>query len=118
VTRVFSVDRDLYVYLQAYTKGAAAPTPASTSTATPATPTAPDTPVLAFVTFYQDRKKVFETAPTAVLPKPGTRLGVVPLSFKVGLGSLAPGRYDCQVSVIDPVKGKVTFRRYPIQLVR
>jgi VWFA-related protein len=118
VTRVFSVDRDLYVYLQAYTKGAASITSASTSTATPATASAPDTPVLAFVTLYQDRKKAFETAPIAVLPKPGTRLGVVPLSFKVGLGSLAPGRYDCQVSVIDPVKGKVTFRRYPIQLVR
>jgi VWFA-related protein len=113
VTRVFSVDRDLYIYLQAYTKGATAP-----SSATPATPAVPDTPVLAFVTLYRDRKKVFETAPIAVLPKPGTRLGVVPLSFKVALGSLAPGRYDCQVSVMDPVKGKVTFRRYPVQLVR
>jgi VWFA-related protein len=117
VTRVFSIDRDLYVYLQAYTKDAAT-VQGSAATATPAAVALPDTPVMAFVTFYQDRKKVFESTPVAVLPRPGTRLGVVPLSLKVGLGSLAPGRYECQVSVIDPVRGKVSFRRYQVQLVR
>jgi VWFA-related protein len=114
VTRVFSVDRELFVYLQAYTKNAA---PSAATTGSPAT-VAPDTPVLGYVTFYQDSKKVFETSPIAVLPKPGTRLGVVPLSFKVGLGALPPGKYECQVSVIDPVLSKVSFRRYPVLLVR
>jgi hypothetical protein len=108
----------LYVYLQAYAKGGVTAPTTTTSTPSSPAPPAPDTPVLAYVTLYQGQKKVFETAPTAVLPKPGSRLGVVPLSLKVGLGSLAPGRYDCQISVIDPVKGKVSFRRYPIQLVR
>jgi VWFA-related protein len=118
VTRVFSVDRELFVYLQAYTKGPAAPTATTGVPATTPAPAPPETPVLSFVTFYQDSKKVFETAPIAVWPKPGTRLGVVPLSFKIGLGSLAPGKYECQVSVIDPVLGKVSFRRYPVLLVR
>ena len=115
VTRVFSTDREMYVYLQAYTKGAAS---VAAAPAGSVPPPQPDTPVLAFVTFYQDQKKVYETSPIAVLPKPGTRLGMVPLSMKVSLGELAPGTYECQVSVIDPVLGKVSFRRYPVLLVR
>ena len=42
----------------------------------------------------------------------------VPLRFSVPLESFAPGRYDCQVTVIDPTAGKIAFWRAPIVIVR
>jgi hypothetical protein len=109
VTRVFSTARALYVYLQAYQGGAtmAAPTPAK-----------PSSPLIAFVSLYSEGKKAFESAPIAVTPEAGSRLGTVPLSFQIGLGGLAPGEYQCQVSVLDPSGHKVSFWVNPIRLVR
>ncbi len=107
VTRVFNTDRDLYVYLQAY--GA---------DGTAAAPDKPATPLVAFVSFYRDQKKVFETQTIAVMPHQGSRLGLVPLSFSISLGGLTPGRYDCQVSVLDPAGHRVAFWQGPMMLVR
>jgi VWFA-related protein len=107
VTRMFNTDRDLFVYLQAY--GGYASTDSLGISATP---------LIAFVSFYREQKKVFETSPIAVAPRQGSRLGVVPLSFSIGLGGLAPGRYDCQVSVLDPAEHRVAFWQGPIMLVR
>jgi hypothetical protein len=41
----------------------------------------------------------------------------VPLRFSVPLESLATGRYDCQVTVLDPAGQKVAFWRAPVVLV-
>lgn len=110
VTRVFNTDRDLFVYLQAY---------GGDGNATAAvTPDKPATPLIAFVSFYREQKKAFETSPIAVMPHQGSRLGIVPLSFSISLGGLAPGRYDCQVSVLDPTAHRVAFWQGPIMLVR
>ncbi len=104
VTRVFSTDRELYVFLQAYK---------------PALPPAipPNQPFLAFVSLYRDGGKARETAPIAVTPSPATRLGVTPLSFTVDLKDLPPGEYDCQITVLDPATHKSNFWRAPVQLV-
>ncbi len=107
VTRVFNTDRDLFVYLQAYGGYASTDSPGKSAT-----------PLIAFVSFYREQKKVFETSPIAVVPRQGSRLGVVPLSFSIGLGGLASGRYDCQVSVLDPAEHRVAFWQGPIMLVR
>ncbi len=107
VTRVFNTDRDLFVYLQAYGAYASIDSPEKSPT-----------PLIAFVSFYREQKKVFETSPIAVVPRRGSRLGVVPLSFSIGLGGLASGRYDCQVSVLDPAEHRVAFWQGPIMLVR
>lgn len=128
VTRVFSRGRNLYVYLQAYeppatTTTASATTPAApgaaAGSATSATQAAPPAqgPVIAFVTFYQKGAKVFETQPIEVTPIPGSRLGVTPLNFTVDLNQLAAGKYDCQVTVLDPSGGKGAFWQAPIMLV-
>jgi VWFA-related protein len=100
VTRVFSRGRDLYVYLQAYQSAAATPKP-----------------LVAFVSLYQGQTKVFETQPTAVTPAATNRLGMVPLSFSIGLNQLPPGQYDCQVTVLDPTETKGTFWQGQIMLV-
>jgi len=113
VTRVFAVDRTMYVFLQAYEKDespAASPDPATAAAAAP-------TPLFAYVSFYRDQKMAMETPPIAVTPQPSTRLGVVPLNFQVGLGKLAPGEYQCQVSVLDPGGHRAAFWQGPVMLV-
>ena len=100
VTRVFSVARDMEVFLQAYERG-------STTMR----------PLVAFVTFFQGEEKMFETAPLAVADGMHPKSKAIPLQLKVPLRSLAPGRYDCQVTVLDPETQKAAFWRASVVLV-
>jgi VWFA-related protein len=113
VTRVFPVDRTLYVFLQAYENDKAAAENAGSAAATALKPT----PLFAYVSFYRDQKMALETPPIAVAPEPATRLGVVPLNFQVAVGKLAPGEYQCQVSVLDPAGRRAAFWQGPVMLV-
>jgi len=100
VTRVFSTRRDLYVYLQAYERG-------QTTTQ----------PLVAFVTFYRGQTKAFETPPLPVTEGMDPKSKAVPLRFSLGLGKLQPGKYDCQVTVLDPAGNKAAFWQAPVMLV-
>jgi hypothetical protein len=100
VTRVFSRSRDMFVYLQAYRTGA---TPAQ--------------PLIAFVTFYRGQTKAFETPPLAVTESMDNKLKTAPLRFSLSLNKLQPGKYDCQVTVLDPGGQKAAFWQAPILLV-
>ena len=100
VTRVFSRSRDMYVYLQAYEQGAAA-----------------IQPLVAFVTFYKDNSKAFETAPLPVTEGVNNRLKTIPMKFSISLNKLPPGEYDCQVTVVDPAAEKAAFWQAPVMLV-
>jgi VWFA-related protein len=101
ITRVFSARRDMYVYLQAYERNATA-----------------TQPLVAFVSFYRDDEKVFETAPTAITDGMDARSKAVPVRLTVPLADVAPGRYDCQVTVLEPTGQKVAFWRAPVLIVR
>jgi VWFA-related protein len=101
VTRVFSRSRDLFVFLQAYQRGTTA-----------------QQPLMAFVSFYRGDVKAFETAPLMVTAGLDAKTKAVPLRFSLPLESLTPGRYDCQVTVIDPTAEKIAFWRAPIVIVR
>jgi hypothetical protein len=100
VTRVFSKSRDLYVFLQAYQRGATA-----------------TQPLVAFVSFYRGDVKAFETTPLAVSDGLEATTKAVPLRFSLPLEKVAPGRYDCQVTVLDPNGQKVAFWRAPVVVV-
>jgi len=108
VTRVFSTTREVYVYFQAYKQPATGEQPISTTASQP---------LFAFVTLYREGKQVFETPPTAIVPNAASRLGTIPLTFNLGLNGLPPGKYDCQVTVLDPATKKANFWRAPILLV-
>jgi len=105
VTRVFSSSRPIYVYLQAY-KPPASGAPGNTD------------PIVAFVSLYSGSDEVLKTTPVAVEPNAGSRLGMVPLSFDLGINRLAPGEYQCQVTVLEPVTSKATFWRAPIAITQ
>jgi len=91
----------LYVYLQAYE------------------PTAERvTPLVAYVTFYRGHNKAFETLPLPVTDSVNNRLKTVPLKFDLSLSQLAPGKYDCQVTMLDPTNQKVAQWQAPVMIVQ
>jgi VWFA-related protein len=100
VTRVFSKGRDLFVFLQAYQRNEPAMQP-----------------LVAFVSFYRGDVKVFETAPLAVTAGLDARTKAIPLRFSLPLTDLPPGRYDCQVTVLQPDGNKAAFWRAAIVLI-
>ncbi len=100
VTRVFSKSRDMYVFLQAYQRGA-------TTTQ----------PLVAFVTFLKGDQKILETDPLQVIDGIDPKSKAVPLRFSIPLDKLDVGRYDCQVTVLEPTGQKVAFWQAPIALV-
>ncbi len=100
VTRVFSKARDMYVYLQAYE-------PAAENVE----------PLVAFVTFYRGQTKAFETPPLPVAEGLANRLKTVPLKFSLSLSKLTPGKYNCQVTVVNPSSQKLAYWQAPVMLV-
>ncbi len=100
VTRVFSRSREMYVYLQAYQRGAQT-----------------TQPLVAFVTFLRGSEKVLETQPLAVTDGLNTRSKAVPVRLSVPMDGLAPGRYDCQVTILEPNGQKAAFWQAPIAVV-
>jgi VWFA-related protein len=101
VTRVFSKNREMYVYLQAYE-------PSATTVQ----------PLVAFVTFYRGQSKVLETPPRSVTEGLNNRLKTMPLRFDLSLDQLAAGAYTCQVTVLDPTGQKAAFWQAPIVVVQ
>jgi VWFA-related protein len=100
VTRVFSASRDMYVYLEAYEQYATVMQP-----------------LMAFATFYRDGVKAFETHPIAVTDGMARTSRAIPVRLSIPLHDLPPGRYDWQVSVLEPAGRKAAFWQVPIAIV-
>jgi VWFA-related protein len=101
VTRVFKKSRDMYVFLQAYQR-------AGTTT---------QSPLVAFVSFFKNGTKVLETDPLQVIDGMDAKSKAVPLRFSIPLDNLDVGRYDCQVTVLEPSGQKVAFWQGAVALV-
>ena len=100
VTRVFRRDHDMYIYLQAYEQGASV-----------------TRPLIAFVSLYRGQDKAFETQPIEVAETLDSRLKTLPFQFSIALNNLSSGKYDCQVSVLDPSGQRAAFWQSRIMLV-
>jgi VWFA-related protein len=100
VTRVFSKTKDLYVFLQAYERKYDAMQP-----------------LVAYVTFYRGEEKAFETTPLAITEGIDPKSKAIPMRFTVPLAELPTGRYDVQVSVLEPQGQKAAFWQAPIVVV-
>jgi VWFA-related protein len=100
ITRALSTRQNLYVYFEVYD---------------PATQPATKKPqVQAVVSFYRRGLKAFESPPVQLNALLGNRQGTMPVQFQVPLNKLQPGRYTCQVSVIDETAKKFEFLRAPL----
>ena len=100
VSRVFRRGSDLYVFLEAYPRESAA-----------------TQALVAYVTFFRDGAKVFETSPLSFTGGLEEELKAAPLRFSLSLASLRTGRYDCQVTVLDPESQRAAFWRAPVALI-
>ena len=100
VTRVFRKDQQMFVYLEAYQ-------PAAATTEF----------MVATISFYRGKVKAFETAPLQIEQGLNEKSKAVPVSFTVPLAALQPGRYTCQVNVVNPAAQKFAVWRSPMILL-
>jgi hypothetical protein len=100
VTRVFSASREMHVYLEAYEQYAE-----------------PMQPLIAFATFYRDGVKVYESQPVTVTAGVQRTSKAIPVRMTIPLAGLSPGRYDWQVTVIDPTGHKAAFWQTAVAIV-
>jgi VWFA-related protein len=64
--------------------------------------------------FNQKGQKAFEVGPLDATTLADRRPEAVPVKFQVPLKDLAPGRYVCQINVVDEVGRKFAFPRSPL----
>jgi hypothetical protein len=100
VTRVFSASRDMHVYLEAYQQYAETMQP-----------------LIAFATFYRDGAKVYETQAVTVTDGVQRTSKAIPVRMSISLRDLSPGRYDWQVTIIDPTGRRAAFSQLPVAIV-
>jgi hypothetical protein len=100
VTRTFSAGAPLYIYLQAYERHSEMPRP-----------------IAAYATFFRDRVKALDTDVVSVESwDPKTKALAIRLT--VPSATLAPGNYECQISVLEPGTQKTAFWRGTLTIVK
>jgi VWFA-related protein len=97
ITRVFRQGQEMLVFLEVY--GAATDTARQ------------KTSLVANVTFFRDKVRVFSSDLARVERPAGLP---APVQFQVPLEKLAPGRYTCQVNVIDEQAERFAFDRFEV----
>ena len=102
ITRVFRRSQNLYVTFDVYD---ARPDPANHKVTPRESEHEPVQP---------EGDKAFEIGPLDATQLAGTRPEAVPVKFQVPLKDLAPGRYICQINVVDEVGRKFAFPRAPL----
>ncbi len=102
ITHVFRRDQNLYVSFDVYD-----------SVPDPASPTGRRVKVSMSV-FTSKGAKAFEIGPIAASQLAGTRPEAVPVQVQIPLKGMRPGRYVCQINVVDELGRKFAFRRAPL----
>ena len=74
-------------------------------------------PVVAAVSFFRGKAKVFETEPLIVRDGLNPKSKALPVRFILPLNKLQTGRYECQVSILNPAAQQWSFTRSPIMVV-
>ncbi len=100
VTRYFSKSRPVWVYLQAYGQASS-----------------DSQPLLAFFSLYRGPRKVYQTSVLQARQIVNAELKTVPLNLQLSLSAVPPGRYDCQLTVLNSSERKASFWRSSITLV-
>ncbi len=99
VTRVFRRSQNMYVTFDVYD---AAPDPSAPASRRIA---------VSMSLFNQKGVKTFEAGPIRATELAATRPNTVPVELQVPLKGVAPGRYTCQINVVDEVGRKFAFPR-------
>jgi hypothetical protein len=105
ITHVFRRDQNLYVTFDVYD-----------SLPDPAAPKGRRIKV-SMSLFTSKGAKAFEIGPIAASQLISTRPEAVPVQVQIPLENLAPGRYTCQINVVDESGRKFAFRRTPLVVI-
>lgn len=105
ITKVFRRSQNLYVTFDVYD---ARPDPANLKARRVK---------VSLSLFNEKGAKAFEAGPLDETQLAGTRPEAVPVKIQVPLKDLAPGRYTCQINVIDQVGRKFAFPRTPMVVI-
>jgi hypothetical protein len=103
ITRVFKKDQSMFVYFEVYDP---ATDPANKAASVAAT-----------LSFYRGKAKVSESVPMRVTQTPSARPHMAPFEFQTSLAQLQPGRYTCQLNIVDEVGRKFAFARAPMVIL-
>ncbi len=104
VIRVFRPGQDLYVYLEVYDPTVPENAPANFRPVS----------VAADLALFDATHKVLETAPVRANRPDAKRANTIPFTLQASLKDLKPGKYVCQVNVIDELGRKFAFPRVPV----
>ena len=74
-------------------------------------------PLVAFATIYQGDRKAFETTPIEITEAWTNRVKTMPIAFSLSLDKLPPGKYNCQVTILNPAGQKAAFWQAPVVVV-
>lgn len=107
VTKVFRPGQDMLVYIEVYDPALPDSLPENFRR--------PD--VEASVALYRADKKVFETPSVRASRLAAQRSGTLPVWLKLQVSDLKPGRYQCQVNLIDEFGHKFAFPRTNLAVV-
>ena len=102
ITHVFRRDQNLYVSFDVYD---ALPDPANAKARRVK---------VSMSLFTAKGAKAFDIGPIGVSQTGSTRPEAVPVQVQVPLKDVAPGRYTCQINVVDEFGRKFAFRRAPV----
>ena len=92
ITRAFRKRQQLYVYFEVYDSRPQ---------------------ITASLSFFRGKVKAFESEVVHLTGTPGR----IPVQFEVPLAGLAPGKYTCQLNVIDELGEKFAFERMPVAVL-
>jgi hypothetical protein len=67
--------------------------------------------VEASLALYKGNKKVFETPSVRASRMDTKRTGTLPINLQTAVDKIEPGRYECQLNVIDEFGRKFAFPR-------
>ena len=101
VTKVFHPGQDMFVYLEVYDPSIPESLPERFRVAD----------VEASLALYTGNKMVFQTKPFTAHQMTVKRSGVLPVRIQLPVSGIKPGRYACQVNVIDEFGRKFAFPR-------
>jgi hypothetical protein len=107
VTRVFRPDQNMFVYLEVYDPAIPAGLPENFRVAD----------VEASLALYSGEKKIFESPPVRANRLSTKREGALPVWLQVPVSKIEPGKYKCQVNLIDGLGRKFAFPRTELAVV-
>jgi VWFA-related protein len=107
VTKVFRAGQNILVYLEVYDPAIPDFLPENRRFAD----------VEATLAFYRDNKKVFESPAVAAHRLLDSRSSALPVRMTVPVSSLLPGKYQCQLTLIDEFGQKFAFPRTTVAVL-